>query len=61
MEINIQELKKQTECGFCNQDNYPTTAWCPIGCGLALVQIEENLYYCARCKKEFVIVLEDES
>jgi len=55
-DIDIIQLKAEAECAVCNADSYPTTAWCPIGCGLSLVCIEDNIYYCAKCDKEFEIV-----
>ena len=46
-----------------DSDAWPTDAWCPK-CGLALVCIKENFYYCARCDKNFElkeIMMEEET
>ena len=54
-EINIKDLKLESECVACNHDTWPVTAWCPVGCGIPLVLMEENIYYCARCNGDFEI------
>lgn len=50
-QINVKELEKQIEREYDN-DAWPTTAWCPK-CGLALVHMEKDRYFCGRCLDDY--------
>ncbi|MFW9873516.1 MAG: hypothetical protein ACFFG0_10465 [Candidatus Thorarchaeota archaeon] len=55
-DIDLDDLKEQSVEEMRCKDAWPVTAWCPDGCGLALVCAEENVYYCAECQKYFKLV-----